>query len=87
MKVAAGWLQMWLWCQSIRLTVQDVSEALGTEQLFQTSHFVLQVPHQLVVGILVDDCVALDVLGSVSITMKNRAIKELVAKPQKKKTE
>lgn len=72
-KVAAARLQMWTCSQGVRLTIQDVSKALGTEQLLQTSHFVLQVTHQLVVGILVDDGVALDVLGSVSIARKNRS--------------
>lgn len=69
---AAARLQMWPCCQSVRLTVQDVSQALGSEQLLQTGHFVLQVTHQLVVGILVDDGVALDVLGSVSVARKKK---------------
>lgn len=77
-KVAAARLQMWPCCQGVRLTVQNVSKALGTEQLLQTSHFVLQVTHQLVVGILVDDGVALDVLGSVSVTRKNQSGKRVL---------
>lgn len=77
---AAARLQMWPCCQSVRLTVQDVSQALGSEQLLQTGHFVLQVTHQLVVGILVDDGVALDVLGSVSVARKKKgAVKEFYA--------
>lgn len=54
-----------------QLTVQNVSEALRAEQLLQTSHFILQVTHQLIVGILVDDSVAFDVLSPVGVT-KNR---------------
>lgn len=60
-------------CDGIKLTVQDVSQALGTEQLLQSSHFVLQITHQLIVGILIDDSIAFDVLSSVSIAKdKNR---------------
>lgn len=54
-------------CDSIKLTVQDVSQALGTEQFLQSGHFILQLTHQLIVGILIDDSITFDVLGSVSI--------------------
>ncbi len=54
-------------CDGIKLTVQDVSQALGTEQFLQSSHFILQVTHQLIVGILIDDSIAFDVLSSVGI--------------------
>lgn len=83
---AAARLQMWPCCQSVRLTVQDVSQALGSEQLLQTGHFVLQVTHQLVVGILVDDGVALDVLGSVSVARKKKGsgIGVLCVSPRRK---
>lgn len=52
------------------LTVQDVSQALSAEQLLQSGHFVLQLTHQLIVGILIDNSVAFDVLGSVSVATK-----------------
>lgn len=56
---------------TIKLTVQDVSQALGSEQLLQSSHFILQIAHQLIVGILVDDSIAFDVFSSVSIPKNN----------------
>lgn len=58
-------------CDNIKLTVQDVSQALGTEQLLQSSDFILQVTHQLVVGILIDDSIAFNVLSSVGVATKN----------------
>lgn len=58
-------------CDSIKLTVQDVSQALGTEQFLQSRDFILQVTHQLIVGILIDDSIAFDVLRSVSIAKNN----------------
>lgn len=73
-KVASARLQMWPCSHGVRLTVQDVSKALSTEQLLQTSHFILQVTHQLVVGVLVDDGVALDVLGSVGVAGKKTGV-------------
>ena len=54
-------------CDSIKLTVQDVSQALGTKQFLQSRHFILQVTHQLVVGILIDDSIAFDVLSTVGV--------------------
>ena len=55
-----------------RLTVQDVAQALGAEQVLQTGHLVLQVPDQLVVGVLVDHRVALDVLGAVGVAVEEQ---------------
>lgn len=57
---------------SIKLTVQDVSQALGTKQFLQTRHLVLQVTHQLVVGILINNSIAFDVLCPVSVPKKRR---------------
>ena len=54
---------------SCRLTVQDVSQSLGAQQVLQTRHLVLQVPDQLVVGVFVDHRVALDVLGAVGVAV------------------
>ena len=50
-----------------RLTIQDIAQALGTEQVFQAADLVLQLAHEFVVGVLVDDGVALDLLGTVCI--------------------
>lgn len=55
-----------------RLTVQDVAQSLGAEQVLQSRHFVLQVSYQLVVGVLVDDSVTLDVFSPVSVTAGGR---------------
>ncbi|TNN87678.1 hypothetical protein EYF80_002025 [Liparis tanakae] len=46
------------------------TNTLGLEEFLQSSHFILQVAHQLIVGILIDDSVAFDVLSS---TMVNTA--------------
>lgn len=48
-------------------TVNDVPETLGVEKVTQTGHLVLQLPDELVVGVLVDDGVAADLLGAVGI--------------------
>lgn len=55
-----------------RLTVQDVPEALSTEQVLQSCHLVLKLPHQFRVGVLIDDGVALDLLGSVRISLNEQ---------------
>lgn len=41
---------------------------MGTEQFLQSGHFILEVTHQLIVGILINDSIAFDVLGPVSVT-------------------
>lgn len=50
-----------------RLTLDDVSQPLGVQQVFETSHLLLQLAHQAVVGVLVDHCVAADLLGTISV--------------------
>lgn len=60
-------------CGSTELTVQDVPKALSTEQFLQSSNLILQVAHQLIIGILIDDSIAFDVLGSVSIARNKNA--------------
>lgn len=54
------------------LTVGDVPEALGVQQVPQPGHLVLQLSDQLVVGVLVDDGVAADLLGPVGIPGQQR---------------
>lgn len=49
-------------------TVNDVPEPLGIEKVTQAGHLVLQLPDQLVVGVLVDDSIAADLLGAVGIS-------------------
>lgn len=49
------------------LTVNDVTQALGEEEVFQAGHLLLQLAHQSVVGILVDHSVAADLLGAVCV--------------------
>lgn len=53
-----------------KLTVQNVSKSLGTKQLLEARHFILEVTHQLVVGILVDDGITFDILSSVGIAVE-----------------
>lgn len=49
------------------LTLNDVTQALSVEQVLQAGNFLLQLTHQSVVGVLVDDSVAADLLGTVSV--------------------
>lgn len=49
-------------------TVNDVPEPLGIEKVTQAGHLVLQLPDKLVVGVLVDDSIAADLLGAVGIS-------------------
>lgn len=52
------------------LTVQDVSQSLGHEKFLQTCDFILQLTHQLGIGVFVDHSIALDLLGSVSVSVR-----------------
>lgn len=49
------------------LTFNDVAQALSVEQVLQPGHFLLQLSHQSVVGVLVDDSIAADLLRTVSV--------------------
>lgn len=49
------------------LTVGDVPETLGVQQVPQPGHLVLELTDQLVVGVLVDDGVTADLLGPVGV--------------------
>ena len=54
------------------LTVDDVPQALGAEEVFQTGHLLLQLAHQPVVGVLVDHSVAANLFCSVCIPAEIR---------------
>jgi len=54
-------------------TVNDVPEALGIEKVAQTCHLVLQLPDELVVGVLVDDSIAADLLGTVGVPREGQS--------------
>lgn len=54
------------------LTVGDVTETLGVQQVPQPRHLILQLADQLVVGVLVDDGVTADLLGPVRIPGRQR---------------
>lgn len=56
------------------LTVGDVAQTLGVEQVPQPRHLVLQLSDQLVVGVLVDDSVAADLLGPVGVPGRQGAL-------------
>lgn len=49
------------------LTFDDVTQALRVQEVLQTGHLLLQLTHQTVVGVLVDDGVAADLLGAVCV--------------------
>lgn len=49
------------------LTLDDVSQALCIQQVFEASHLLLQLTHQAVVGVLVDHGVAADLFGAISV--------------------
>lgn len=51
----------------VTLTLYDVSQALGVQQILETSHLLLQLTHQSVVGVLVDHSVAADLFGTISV--------------------
>lgn len=57
-------------------TVNDVPKALGVEQVPQPRHLVLQLADQFVVGVLVDDSVAADLLGTVSIPGEGQGLEQ-----------
>ena len=54
------------------LTLDDVPQALGEQQLLEPGHLLLQLPHQSVVGVLVDHGVAADLLGAVGVSGSRR---------------
>lgn len=54
-------------------TVNDVPQTLGVEKVAQACHLVLQLPDELVVGVLIDDSVAADLLGTVSIPREGQS--------------
>lgn len=54
------------------LTVGDVTEPLGVQQVPQPRHLILQLADQLVVGVLVDDGVTADLLGPVRVPGRQR---------------
>lgn len=59
-------------CTGSQHTVNDISQALGVEQVSQTSHFILQFSDQLVVRIFIDDSIAPDLFSTVSISVGTR---------------
>jgi len=63
------------------LTLDDVPQALRVQQLLQAGHLLLQLPHQPVVGVFVDDGVAADLLGSVSVSGSRRETTRLSSAP------
>lgn len=51
----------------VTLTLDYVSQPLCVQQVFETCHFLFQLTHQAVVGVLIDHSVATDLFGTVSI--------------------
>lgn len=50
------------------LTVNNISQPLGTQEILEPCHLLLQLPHQLGVGILIDDSIAFNLLCTISIS-------------------
>lgn len=48
-------------------TLNDVTQTLSIQEVFESGHFLFQLPHQSIVGILVDYSVTADLFGTVSI--------------------
>lgn len=57
-------------------TVNDVPKPLGIEKVTQAGHLILQLPDQLVVGVLVDDSIAADLLSTISISEERQGSEE-----------
>lgn len=57
-------------------TVNDVPKALGIEQVPQTCHLILELADQFVVGVLVDDGIAADLLGTVSVPGEGQGLEQ-----------
>lgn len=51
---------------------QALGQALGSEEVFQTTHLLFQLSYQSVVGILIDHCITVDLFGTVCIPVVER---------------
>lgn len=54
------------------LTLDDVSQTLRIQQVLEASHFLFELAHQPVVGVLVDHGVAADLFSTISIPESNK---------------
>lgn len=62
----------------VTLTLDDVSQALGVQQVFEASHLLLQLTHQAVVGVLVDHSIAADLFGAVGVPATTNIVNPLL---------
>lgn len=53
----------------IQHTIYDISQALGIQQVSEASHFIFKFSDQLVVGILINDSIASDLLSTICISV------------------
>lgn len=53
--------------RSVTLTLDDVSQALRIQQVFEAGHLLLQLTHQPVVGVLIDHGVTADLFSTIGI--------------------
>lgn len=49
------------------LTLYDVSQTLSHQQVSEAGHFLLQLTHQTVAGVLVDHSVTADLFSTISV--------------------
>jgi hypothetical protein len=57
------------------LTVYDISQTLSKEEVLEATHLLLQLTHQTVVGVLVDNSITADLLSAVCIPERMKTIK------------
>lgn len=60
-------------CHGVIPTINDVPEALGIEKVTQACNLILQLPDKLVVGVLINDGIAADLLCTVSIPREGQS--------------
>lgn len=56
------------------LTLNDVTQSLGIQQVFQARHLLFELTHQSVIRILIDDGVTANLFGTVGIPKDKKKI-------------
>lgn len=59
--------------KSANLTLNDVPQALRIQEVLQARHFLLQLTHQPVVGVFIDDSITADLFGAVSVPVRGES--------------
>ena len=63
------------------LTFDYVSQTLRIQQVFEASHFLFELTHQPVVGVLIDNSVAADMFVTISIPEATKIKNVLLKSP------